>query len=138
MATQVLNTRLLRDNQLTQTKALPAAAANNNTGTFDLGVGPYHPEEIVLEMAIPALAAHTDSTKNVTLKLQDSADDSTYADLSPLHEYILAGIASTGTAAKTIRLRLPPGIRRYLQINQAVDSGGPTLTASSVTYTLLF
>lgn len=137
MATQVTNTRLVRDAQLSVTKALPAAAANNNSGTIDLGTGPFHQEEIVIEISIPAMSAHSDTTKNVVIKLQDSADDSTYNDVSPAISFTLAGVASTGTSATVKRLKLPPGTRRYIQFNQAVDSGGPTLTAKSVTYSVL-
>jgi hypothetical protein len=145
MATQVQNRRLIRDAAatMTLTKVLPAAGATNQTGTIDLGTGPWHPEELTIEVSIPALAAHTDTTKNVTLTLQDSADDSSYANTdsgtnaNPAITITTPGVASTGTAARVVTVHIPPGVRRYLQFTQAVTSGGPTLTASSITYSVL-
>lgn len=143
MATQVLNTRLLRDAKLVVTKALPAAGASNNSGTIDLGSGPFRPDEIEIEVALPALSAHTDTTKNVTITLQHSSDDSSYASTDdgigslPAVTVTTPGVASTGTAARVVRLKLPVGLNRYIQFNQAVTSGGPTVTGSSVTYSVL-
>jgi len=129
--------RGIRDAKNSVTKALPAANATNQSGTIDLGPGPYHPEGLMLEIAIPALANNIDSTKSVTIKLQDSADDITYADVDALISTTVAGVASTGSAAKTVTIHLPPNVRRYIQFNQAVVTGGGDNTASSVTYSLL-
>ncbi len=143
MATQVKNSRLVRDAGLSVTKALPAAAATNQTGTIDLGTGPWHPEEVTIEISIPAMTAHNSASYNVILTLQDSADNSSYANTDDGVAGTVAitlttpGIASTGTAARVVRFRLPPSVRRYLQFTQAVTTGGPTLTATSVTYTVL-
>jgi hypothetical protein len=129
--------RAIKDALFVKAKALPAANANNNTATFDLGAGGYAPEEIEVEIAIPALASLADD-KLVTIKVQDSADDSSYATVDPLIQTTVVGAGGVGASAKTIRLRLPANVRRYVQFNQAVDNGGGTLTASSVTYSLLF
>lgn len=131
--------RAIKDATFVKAKALPAAGASNNTATFDLGAGGYVPEEIEVEISIPAMSAHSDNTKNVVIILQDSADDSSYATVTlPNFTVTFVGVASTGSAATIIRFRLPANIRRYVQFNQAVDSGGPTLTAKSITYSLLF
>ena len=130
------NRRLLRDNALTVTKALPAANANSNSGTLDLGVGPFRPEELDLEIAIPALANLVDAHA-VTIKLQESADDITYTDVDPLVETTVTGAGGVGCAAKTVTLRLPPGVLRYIQFNAAVANGGGDNTVSSVVYSVL-
>ena len=143
MATQVQSRRLLRDTKLTVTKALPAAGASNNTGTIDLGVGPWHPEEVLIEISIPACSGQTDTTKAVTITAQHSSDDSSYANLDDgtgaNNDVVLTtpGVASTGAAARVATVKLPPGTKRYIQFTQAVTSGGATLTAISVTYTVL-
>lgn len=131
--------RAIKDASYVHAKALPAAGASNNSATFDLGAGGFVPEQIEVEISIPAMSAHSDNTKNVIITVQDSANDSSYASLdSPAITVTRPGVASTGTSAEVIRFRLPAGVRRYIQFNQAVDSGGPTLTAKSVTYSLLF
>ena len=137
MAASFQTSRLIRDGSLSVTAAFPAAGANANTGTIDIGSGPFHPDEITIEISLPALAAHTDPTKNLVITLQDSADNSSFATVVPTVTYTLAGVASTGTAAQVKRFHLPIGTRRYIQINQAVDAGGPTLTGSSGTYGIL-
>lgn len=143
MSNTLQNSRLLRDAALVVTKALPAAGASNNSGTIDLNLGPWHPEEIFIEISLPALSAHTDSSKDVTIKLQHSADDSSYEDLDdgvgslPDITLTTPGVTTTGTAARIARIKLPAGTKRYVQFNQAVTSGGPTVTAVSVTYSVL-
>ncbi len=136
--------RNIRDYGLTLTKALPAAAATNQTGTIDLEtiVGP--PENVEIEVSIPALSAHNSASYNVTLTLQQSSDDSSYANLDsgtgtlPGIVITTPGVASTGSLARVVRFRIPRGVSRYLQFTQAVTTGGPTLTASSITYSLRF
>jgi hypothetical protein len=131
--------RAIKDALFVHAKALPAAGAANNSATFDLGAGGYVPEELEAEISIPAMSAHSDAAKNVVITVQDSADDSSYSSLTlPAISVTFVGIASTGSAATVIKFRLPATVRRYVQFNQAVDSGGPTLTAKSITYSLLF
>jgi hypothetical protein len=128
--------RLVRDSALSVTKALPAANANSNSGTLDLGAGPFHTEELDVEISIPALANLVDAHA-VTIKLQDSADDAAYADVDPLIQTTVTGAGGVGCAAKVVTFRLPPGVRRYIQFNAAVANGGGDNTASSITYSLL-
>jgi len=139
--------RQIKDATFVKTKALPAAGATNNTATFDLGArAGFLPEFVAVEVSVPALSAHTDTTKNVTVTVQHSTDDNSYSNLDdnttgalPDITFTIPGIASTGTAARKVRFRLPcAGLNRYVQFKQAVTSGGPTLTASSLTYSLLF
>lgn len=130
--------RNLRDADFTTTKALPAAAANNNTASFDLGqktAGEL--EQIECEIAIPALPALVEA-KTVTIKLQDSADDSSFADTDPLISTVVTGAVGNGAAAKTVRFRLPPAVRRYIRLNQAVLTAGGDNTGVSTTFSLLF
>lgn len=129
--------RNLSDARLTVTKALPAANANHNTPTIDLEQTTGGDiEKIVAEVSIPATTALVD-TKLITIKLQDSADDSSYATVDPLIQTTVVGITGNGSAAKTVRFRFPPGTRRYVQLNLAVENGGGTVTGTSVTFKLL-
>lgn len=134
-----------KDGQYTVTKALPAAGANNNTDSIDLETAVGTPENVEVEVSIPAMAAHNSASYNVTILLQDCATtDGSFLDLDtgtgtlPDIQIVTPGVASTGSAARVVRFRLPRGTKRYLQFYQAVDSSGPTLTASSITYTLRF
>src|SRR5438105_2652903 len=132
--------RALKDANFIFTKVLPAAAASNQTPTIDLIAvsGDPDPSLFDIEVVVPALANHTDSTKTITITVQDSADNSTYANVTPLIQCQVPGVASTGSAATTFTFRLPPGIRRYVQLTQSVPTGDGNNTASSVTVSLLF
>lgn len=138
--------RGIKDASFVKTKALPAANENNNTDTFDLGrtSGYPVPEGVCFEVSIPAMAAHNSASYNVVIKMQHSTDNVTFADLDTgteaFPDIVIThpGVASTGSAARVVRVPIPAGVNRYVQFNQAVDNSGPTLTAISVTYSLLF
>ena len=127
-----------RDAALTVTKACPAAGASVNTATIDTGsAGDASLANAVVEIAIPALPSLADG-KTLTVKLQDSADNSTYADVAELASVVVTGAADAkGSDKKTAVVRLPPGARRYLQANIAVAASGGDNTAKSVTLSLL-
>ena len=132
--------RSLKDAKFILTKVLPAANANNNSDVIDLEAasGDPDPGMFDVEVSVPALANHTDSTKTITIQVYDSADNSSFAEIAPRIECRIPGVASTGSLAKTFTFRLPPEVRRYLRFNQAVPSGDGDNTASSITYSLLF
>ncbi|HQL22629.1 MAG TPA: hypothetical protein PLY49_12855 [Opitutaceae bacterium] len=128
-----------RDVALTVTKACPAAGANHNTATLDLKsttAGAFA-DSVEVEIVIPALPSLAEG-KTLTVKLQDSADDSTYADIPELAAIVVTGAASAaGSAAATRVIRLPSSAKRYLQANLAVATAGGDNTAKSVTVSLL-
>ena len=132
-----MSLRNLRDASLVVTKACPAANANHNSGTIDLGVSPGAVTQFVeLEIAIPALPSLA-ADKTLTVKVQDSADDSTYADVAELASFVVTGVSTSGSAAATRTLRMPSTIKRYVQVNLAVAASGGDNTAKSVTITPL-
>jgi hypothetical protein len=130
--------RNIRDALKTVVKALPAHNNNHNTPTIDLEqtVGGII-EAIAFEVSVPATPDLVD-TKLITIKVQDSADNSSYANIDPLISTTIAGVATgQGGAAKTVRFRLPPTARRYIQLNLAVESGGGDNTGVDVTFRML-
>lgn len=131
-------TRNLRDAAFSVTKAMPAANANANMPTIDLGqktAGEI--EELQVELVIPALPALVQS-KTATFQLRESADDSNWAATDPLIQTVLTGGSGNGVAGKTVRFRLPPTIKRYITVNIAVQSSGGDNTAAVVGLNLLF
>lgn len=131
--------RNIKDNSLILTTALPAAAASNNSATIDLGATSsyFQADKMEVEVVIPATPSLVDA-KTITIKLQDSADDSSYSDTDPVISTVVTGTGGTGGPAKTIRFRLPANVRRYIQFNQAVLTAGGSNVAVSVTYRPLF
>ena len=126
-----------RDAALTTTKACPAAGANNNTATLDLKsttAGAFA-DSVEVEIVIPALSSLANG-KTLTVKLQDSANGSNYADIPQLAAFVVTG-GTNGSAAATRVIRLPSSAKRYLRANLAVAADGGDNTGKSVTVSLL-
>jgi hypothetical protein len=132
--------RQIRDANFDQVKAFPAANASNSSDGFDLEMvkGGAEPHLFECEVRIPAMPANTDNTKVSTVKLQDSADGSSWADTDPLIQTSITGVTSTGSLAKTVRFRLPSTARRYIRLTAAVPTGAGDNTAVSYGFALLF
>jgi hypothetical protein len=134
----------MKDALLKVTKALPNAAANNDTDSIDLkravtptGIKSEEWRLGYIEITWPALSDHTDTSKTNLITLHDSADDSSFAVTSPLIQLQVPGVASTGSVAATVKVPLPPDVKRYIRFNQLVPSGGGTGSNATVTYNLV-
>ena len=136
MATQVQNRRLIRDNSLTITKALPGTSASNTSGVIDLGTGPFNPEEITIEILIPAIAAHVTSGNVPTITLWASDTTTVTTATDPVISTSWIGVASTGSTGKTISFKLPPGTKRYIAFRQTAGATDD-LSGSTITYSVL-
>jgi hypothetical protein len=127
-----------KDAALSVSKALPAAAANNDSDSIDLEqVYGGRIENVELEISVPALPALVEA-KTVTITIQDSADDSSFAAVTGLATFVITGAVGNGAAAVSRRIKLPPITRRYVRWNQAVLTGGGDNTGVSVTGALVF
>lgn len=127
-----------KDAKLITTKALPAAAASNSHDGIDLGArtspNGVYPGSSEIEISWPALPALVDA-KTVTFTVQDSADNSSFASIGLTHT--LTGAGGAGVAAGTKRFRLPSTVRRYVNVLQAVLTGGGDSTAKSTTVSIV-
>lgn len=131
--------RTTTDARTKVTKALPAAAANNASDSINLGTTtPGRTPNVELSVVLPATPALVD-TKSITLKVQDSADDASFADVADLPT-ITVGPAAGGTGGSAVdrRFKLPIGLRQYVRLYQAVDSGGGSNVAVSSTLQLVY
>ncbi|HEX4638990.1 MAG TPA: hypothetical protein VH170_05845 [Chthoniobacterales bacterium] len=133
-----LNTRSLRDANLQVTKALPTAGASNQSSSIDLATinaGRVPGVELLIDLpATPNLA----DTKKVTLTLKDSADNNTFAAVTDVPGQVTTGAGGAGGAAINYQFKLPIGLRRYIQLDQAVDAAGGDSTAKSGTLSVVF
>jgi hypothetical protein len=130
---------LLQDAELVETKEFPAAGASHNTDTIDLkAVQPGKHGNMMLKVVLPSCPNHTNASYTNTVTLQHSTDDSTYTNVSPLHQISMTGVATTGYAGETAYICLPPNINRYIQLTIANDASGGTNTAVSVVAGLVF
>lgn len=127
--------RSVPDALLTTTKALPAAAASNSHDGIDLGGGRI-PEGSRLICAVPATPSLVDA-KKITLTVEDSADNSSFAAVASLGAQTITGADSEGGAETELSWILPSDVRQYVRVTQAVESGGGTNTAISTTVQVL-
>lgn len=129
----------MKDAKFNLTKALPNAGANNTTASIDLNVEvPYDNKfrRAFIQVAVPAMSDHTNTSVTDTITLQDSADNSNFANTTPLIQIATVGVAN-GPAAQTVKVPLPPSVRRYVRFLQDVPANGGTGNNATVTYDLV-
>lgn len=131
--------RRIKDALLTNNTNFPAAGAAVATASIDLGqpTSGRPPEEISLQVEWPDMAAYTDNTKTITIRLQDSADNAAWADVNPVIEFQLKGVAATGPLADGLQCPLPAHIRRYVRANITAPAGGANVTALALTLSVV-
>lgn len=106
------------------TDVIDAGATKATSIGRDIGSG----EPLYLEVSV---ATAMTGAGTLTIALQDSADNSTFADVLALPAIAVAAL----TAGKTYYLPLPAGMRRYIRANYTITSGpftGGTLNAQIV------
>lgn len=130
--------RTIKDAKLVVTRVCPAAAANADSASIDLGQVNAFPinEEVDLQIAVPATDTLVED-KTLTVTVQDSADDSSFAAVATLPTVVVTGAATNISAAKTTVLKLAGSVRRYVRINVAVEAAGGDVTDTTVTARLL-
>jgi len=124
--------RNISDAALTITTAIPAQNTNANTAAIDLGQALSGPAMDMVEVLVTLPAQATMTTgQTITAKLQDSADNTTFADL-PLGSLVQTGASSAGPLTVG-RYKLNPAVRRYLRINVASSAtAGDSIGGNSV------
>lgn len=123
----------MRERSTTKTVALPAAAASAVTTALDFGTALPGPQKIELFLELPALPSLAD-TKKCTLDLEQSDDNNTFAVIPGTGNMSVVGAGGAGAAAKTFRVLLPPGFKRYVRAKAAIDAVGGDNTAKSLTF----
>ena len=115
----------------------PAQNANLNSASLDLrmagNVAREQFEVLITFDAAPNLA----SAQTLTLTLQDSADNITFANVTNVSTVVQTG-GSSGAALATARIALPSTIRRYIAFNDAASATAGSNTANGFTFQLVF
>lgn len=128
------NERNLADATAQVTRALPAAAANvTSSGIYLGGDGP-HKERLKVRVELPANTVLV-ATKLLTITLQDSADNSSFADAAPAQSFVITG--NTGFPAQDVYFDINNSIRDYVAVNFAVETGGGNNTATTATISVV-
>lgn len=132
--------RNIRDAALSVTKAVPTSAGNVTSDTIDLGslATDMLPEDIVVEVIVPAIAGHTTTGSLLTVELYVGTTTTVAAATAPLPlvKCVVAGVAVSGNVETIFRYKLPPGCPRYIGWNILV--GATDTYSGTATFSLLF
>ena len=122
-----------KDAKLIKETALPAAGASASSEIID-AFAAVRNAEIALE--IPKLT-NLASGKKATVKIQESADGSTFADAPWAASLSVAG-ASGGGAQSELRIGIPSTAKRFLKAVASVEADGGNNTAAKFVFALAF
>jgi len=131
--------RSTKDVLLRVTKALPGTSATNTSDALDIGINPLTPEDITVEVSLPAMPLHVTAGNTLTITLYHGDTSSLAATATALGVAITCtqiGIVTDGTAAQVFRFKLPPGVKRYIGFFQSAG-GTDDLSSYTATYSLL-
>jgi hypothetical protein len=132
----------VQDQELIETKALPAAGASAGTDAMDLGARTAKAariEPVEFELSCPAVPALVD-TKTIIYAIQTD-DDVAFGTPTTVYPAIvtLTGAGGAGAAAFAKRFRLATdNLERYLRATATVLADGGNNTAVSFTVKALF
>lgn len=128
----------IQDQQLQKTVALPNAANTVNTAGIDLGATPYPAATKAVEVRLSSGQSTGANSKNINTVLQDSADNTTFANIAGLGAplQVIAGNAANFPAA-SINVALPPVTRRYIRASATGEANGGNAADGSLTLKVL-
>jgi len=127
---------MIKDGDLTVLTSLPAQNSNANGTALDLINLPI-PDGVQVCISLPALPALANA-QTMIVKLQDSADNSSFADVAGLATLTATGAGGVGSAAASLTQRVPLTLRRYVRVNVAASATAGDSTALKATLALAF
>jgi len=133
--------RVGADNLFSKTKALPAAASTAvYSDSMDLMNGPNGTlGQVDLVLTAPALTAtELPNTRTLTFALQDSADDSSFADVAGYEQICYQVGAGSAVAAESPRITLPSTVRRYIRVRATTGASTGNCSGKSLVAALKF
>lgn len=128
--------RNLQDANLSTTFTLGTAAQTATSGAFDLGVDRQVPENVEVELSIPALTTTMNTgtnTAGVTYIVEASSTSTFSVIAQNLIYQTFVGSTTTAIAAQTIRCRLPSNCPEFIRakvINGATSGDLSTLAGT--------
>lgn len=138
----VVTPRSLQDVSLNPAAfALPAAASSSTTSAvIDLGTDVFKPENMELDLAIPALSTTiAPDTRTVTAIIETSTTSNFAAVDATIFSRILTGAGGAGIAAQTtLKCRLPVNCARYVRAKVTFGASTTDGSAVSATFTPRF
>ena len=129
--------RRIEDAELTKNVALPIGATTANTAALDLGKAKPFPLTEAFHVKLTTEQATGANSKNITVKMQDSADGTTFADIDEVAPLVVTEYGGNYPAGEQT-VQLPPSTRRYIRAQATGESNGGDPSAGVLTATPLF
>jgi hypothetical protein len=133
-----ISERRLKDAELTRTAALPNAGNTTTTNSVDLGKTKPFPVQDGFHVKLSTTTGNGANNKNITVRVQDSADNSTFANITALGSLVVTDAAGDGYPAGSLTVALPPGTRRYVRAAATGEANGGNAANGSLTVEFLF
>ena len=130
--------RRFKDASLSNSVALPVGATTANTTAVDLGKTLPFPITEKFVAKVTTTAASGANNKNITVRLQDSADNTTFANIAEISALTLTDNNGAGYSAGELAVSLPPDTRRYIRAQATGEANGGTASNGALTVDLLF
>lgn len=137
MALQTQNSRNITDADLSVNVALPNAANTTNTNGIDLGAVTPFPLTENFQVKVVTTAGTGANNKNLTIRIQDSADNSSFTNIATLASTVI-NEESSSYAATTEIYSLPHDTRRYIRGSVSGEADGGNAAGGTLTVSLLF
>jgi hypothetical protein len=126
------NLRRVADANLTSVTALTASASQTKQGT-SIDLGSVSPEALqgiaILRLDVPSIAALT-GAHTIAFSIQDSADNSSFADVAAISTITALGSAPAAIAQDW---SFPDNIRRYVRLKLVSSASAEDCSAQSAT-----
>lgn len=134
------NTRSIKDADLKVTTAFGNVNFTANGNTLDLAqVLPYPVLESVNAQIVTTAGTNAANNKNINITVQHSDVDlnANFANIAEVAPLTIMEV-STGYAATTRNVALPPGTKRYIRLRIAGEANGGNANDGTATLQLLF
>lgn len=132
-----VNSRTLKDANLTVSIALPNAANQVNTNAIDLVQATPFPMTAKFTAQVVTTLSTGANSLNINYTIADSADNSSFTNIVSLASIVVAGNAAN-YPANTTNFQLPPATRRYVRATAKGEANGGNAADGTITLTLLF
>jgi hypothetical protein len=130
--------RRLKDASLNKSVDLPTGAATANTNSVDLGQATPFPITESFHVKLSTSVATGANNKTITVKVQDSADNTTFANIAAIGALTVTDNNGAGFPAGSLTVSLPPTTRRYVRGQATSVADGGDSTDGSLTVEFLF
>ena len=130
--------RRFQDASLNANVALPNAATVFNTAAVDLGKTTPFPITEKFYVTLATTTATGANNKNITVKMQDSADNVTFANIAALGSLMVTDNNGAGSPAGSLTVQLPPTTRRYIRGSATGEANGGNAANGTLSVSLLF